>query len=191
MTRPDFLDPIKEAKALAAILAAHEIDASEDVEFVVDVIEGETSLLEAVDAVLDRIGNAEVMLEGLNVVIARLAARKTRYEQRIKTDRTLLEQALSIAELTKLERPAATLSIATRAPSLIVTEESDIPAKYWKPGAPTLDRKALTADLKDRAKALESLPEGEAQRVALIASLPAIPGAELSNGAPSLTIRRA
>lgn len=191
MSKPEFLDPTKEAKAVAAILAAHEIDAGEDAELVADVIEGETSLLEAVDVVLDRIANAEVMLEGLAVVVARLSARKTRYEQRIKTDRTLLEQALTIAELPKLERPAATLSISTRAPSLIVTEESDIPAKYWKAGDPTLDKKALTADLKDRARALESLPEDEAQRAALVASLPEIPGAALSNGAPSLTIRRA
>lgn len=191
MSKPEFLDPTKEAKAVAAILAAHEIDVEEDAELVADTIEGETSLLEAVDVVLDRIANAEVMLEGLAVVIARLSARKTRYEQRIKTDRTLLEQALTIADLPKLERPAATLSISPRAPSLIVTEESDIPAKYWKAGAPTLDKKALTADLKDRAKALESLPEDEAQRAALLASLPDIPGAALSNGAPSLTIRRA
>lgn len=191
MGKPQFLDPTKEAKAVAAILAAHEIDVEEDAELVADTIEGETSLFEAIDIVLDRIADAEVMLEGLAVVIDRLSARKTRYEQRIKTDRALLEQALSIAELPKLERPAATLSISTRAPSLILTEESEIPAKYWKAGAPTLDKKALTADLKDRAKALENLPEDEAQRAVLIASLPDIPGATLSNGAPSLTIRRA
>lgn len=191
MSKPQFLDPTKEAKAVAALLAAHDIDVEHDAELVADTIEGETSLFEAVDAVLDRIADAEVMLEGLNVVIARLDARKARYEARIKTDRTLLEQALTIAELPKLERPAATLSISTRAPSLVLTEESDIPAKYWKAGAPTLDKKALAADLTDRAKALANLPEDEAQRAALIASLPDIPGAALSNGAPSLTIRRA
>lgn len=191
MSKPQFLDPTKEAKAVAALLAAHDIDVEHDAELVADTIEGETSLFEAVDAVLDRIADAEVMLEGLNVVIARLDARKARYEARIKTDRTLLEQALTIAELPKLERPAATLSISTRAPSLVLTEESDIPAKYWKAGAPTLDKKALAADLKDRAKALANLPEDEAQRAALLASLPEIPGATLSNGAPSLTLRRA
>lgn len=191
MSKPEFLDPTKEAKAVAAILAAHEIDVDEDAELVADTIEGETSLFEAIDMVLDRIGTAEVMLEGLNVVLARLGARKTRYEQRIKTDRALLEQAMSIADLPKLERPTGTLSISTRAPSLIVTEESDVPAKYWKAGAPTLDKKALTADLKDRAKALSDLPEDEIQRAALLASLPEIPGATLSNGAPSLTLRRA
>lgn len=191
MSKPQFFDPTKEAKAVAALLAAHDIDVEHDAELVADTIEGETSLFEAVDAVLDRIADAEVMLEGLNVVIARLDARKARYEARIKTDRTLLEQALTIAELPKLERPAATLSISTRAPSLVLTEESDIPAKYWKAGAPTLDKKALAADLKDRAKALANLPEDEAQRAALLASLPEIPGATLSNGAPSLTLRRA
>jgi len=190
MSKPAFLDPTKEAKAVAAIREAFQIDET-DGELVIGVIEGETSFLEAVDVVLDRIADAEVMVEGLDVVLDRLGARKTRYEQRIKNDRALIEQAMAIAELDKLERPAATLSLSARAPSLLITEESDVPAKYWKPGKPTLDKKALTADLRDRAKALDSLPDGEAQRAALIASLPEIPGATLSNGAPSLTIRRA
>lgn len=190
MSKPELLDPTKEAKAVAAIREAFQI-GEEDEALVLDTIEGETSLFEAVDVVLERIANAEVMLEGLEAVIAKLASRKVRYETRIKTDRALLEQALSIAELNTLERPAATLTLSARAPGLTITEESDIPAKYWKPGDPKLDKKALTADLRERAKALAALPEDAPQRAALVASLPEIPGATLSNGAPSLTIRRA
>lgn len=190
MTRPDFLDPIKEAKALSAIREAVGLDASDEA-LVLDTAEGETSLLEALDAMLGAIMNDEVMVEGLAVVISDLAKRKGRFEQRIRTSRAIVEQAMTIAELAKLERPTATLSVSARAPSLQVLEESEIPARYWKAGAPTLDKKALTADLRERAKALAAIPaEAEDRAERLSALPPEIPGVALSNGAPSLTIRR-
>lgn len=73
-----------------------------------------------------------------------------------------------------MKLPTATLTLSTRAPGLIVTDEADIPAKYWveqpRP-APKLDKKALTADLREENAA-------------------PIPGATLDNGSFSLTVRR-
>lgn len=178
-----YLDPLKEAQAVTALRESlRQLGEGDDETLLLDSIEGETQLFEIVDAVLERMTDAEVMIEGVEAVVAKLQARKARYEQRLKSDRTLLEQAMTIADLGKMERPGATLSLSARPPSLTITEESEIPADYWKAGAPTLDKKALTAALRDRAKAVEAretdLP-------------PEIPGACLSNGAPSITIRRA
>lgn len=188
-----YLDPIKEAQAVTAIrLGLAAIGEADDDALLTDTIEGQTQLFEVVDIVLERMLSAEVMIEGIEAVEKKLSARKVRYEQRIKSDRALIEQAMTIADLTKIERATATLSLANRPPSLNITEESDIPAEFWKPGDPSLDRKGLTAALKAREKALNALPEDPDERAAAIAALsPEIPGACLSNGAPSITIRRA
>lgn len=165
-----FLDPIKEARAVASLresLAA--MGAADDAEVVESTIEGETSLYEAIDLMLDRIRNAQVMTEGLKAVIAGLTARADRYERTIESHRTLIEQALMIAEIdTKIERPTATIGLSTRAPKVEIQTESDIPSEFWKTAAPTLDKKALFAALKDGRD---------------------VPGACLSNAAPTLTIR--
>lgn len=188
----NWLDPAKEAiavKGLRESLAAVDPD---DETLLTDSIEGQTSFFEIVDAILERMLVNEAAVEGIEVVVKSLGARKARYEQRIKSDRALLEQAMTIAELAKIERPTATLSLSARAPSLTITEESDIPAAWWKAGDPTLDKKGLTAALKERAKALDALPQDpEARAAALDALPPDIPGATLSNGAPSISIRRA
>jgi hypothetical protein len=188
-----YLDPVKEAQAVAAIRESlRQMSEGDDETLLLDTIEGQTSLLEILDAVLERMTDSEVNIEGVEVVAKALSGRKARFEQRLKADRTILEQAMTIAGLAKIERPTATLSLANRPPSLTVTEESEIPADFWKPGDPTLDRKRLAQALKDRAAALAALPdEPEAKAAALAALPPEIPGATLSNGAPSITIRRA
>lgn len=193
-TKPKaWLDPTKEAQAVASIRESlARMGEGDDETLLLDTIEGQTSLLEIFDAVLERMTDSEVNIEGVNAVAKDLSGRKARFEQRLKSDRAILEQAMTIAGLTKLERPTATLSLANRPPSLTVTEESDIPAEFWKAGDPTLDRKKLATALKDRAAALAALPDDPVERaIALAGTPPEIPGACLSNGAPSISIRRA
>ena len=186
------LDPIREAQAARALRDSIIASAGRDEELILDTVEGETSLLEMIDGLLARMAEDEAFIAGLDRMLETLKGRKDRFAVRIETARELITQALAIAELPKVERPTATLTMAARAPTLIPTDEALIPSEFWKPGKPTLDRKALTEALRTRAKALRELPDDEAARVAAIASLPPdIPGVTLSNAAPSLTIRRA
>ena len=133
-----------------------------------DMIEGETSLVECVDALLEANTQDAVIVAGAEKVVADLEARAKRVEDRIRMRRGLIEQAMVIAEIKKLERPTATLSLTNRAAALIVSDEASIPSRFWVAADPKLDRKALSAALK----------QGEA-----------ITGATLSNAAPSLTVR--
>jgi hypothetical protein len=184
------LDPVKEAQAVAALRESLAAVDAEDEALLLDTVEGETSLFEAIDLILERIVGNQAMVDGMKAAEDRLAARRQRYEKRVETDRTLIEQALALAELQKVERPLATLSMSKRTPSLVVLEEADIPADYFKAADPKLDRKALTDALKARAKALDDLPEAPEARAAALAALPPeIPGATLSNAAPILTAR--
>ena len=186
------LDPVREAQAAAALRESIIALVGEDEELIADSIEGETSLFELIDRLLASMAADEAFITGLEAMVDTLKARKERFAKRIETSRELITQALAIAELPKVERPSATLTIAARAQAAIVTDEAAIPSTYFKAARPTLDKKALTDALRARAKALRELPDDGAARAAAIASLPPdIPGATLSNAAPSLTIRRA
>lgn len=167
-SRKDWIDPAKEAEAVAKLRASIAAVDADDETLLLDTIEGETGFMEVIDALLLRMLDNRAMVAGLASVGEDLATRKARFEKRIDTDRALIEQALMVAELPKLERPAATLSLATRQPKVVIETEADIPATYWKQGEPTLDKKALAEALKSGA---------------------AVPGCCLSNAAPTLTAR--
>lgn len=158
----------REAEAAKSLRESLAKLAEGDEELMLDMIEGETSLVECIDALLLRGAADRSLVVGIEAVSSDLQTRKARVEKRIAFDRALIEQAMVIAEIPKLERPAATLSLANRQASLRVENEADIPAEFWIAGAPKLDRKALSAALK----------EGRA-----------VTGAALSNAAPSLTVR--
>ena len=96
-------------------------------------------------------------------------------------------ESLALADLDTLMRPVGTLSMSKRPASVVITEESEIPAAYWKPGTPTLDKKALTEAVRAHKAAL-AIEDPELRKAALEAA-PAVPGATLNNAAPSLTIR--
>lgn len=159
------------AKSLLSNLRDQGVD--DDAELVADAIEGETNLVEAIEAALAQIDECDVLVTGLKAKEADFEARRKAIEKRAERIRALIEQAMLATDQLSMKLPTATLSLTKRAAALIVTDEADIPAKYWveqpRP-APKLDKKALTADLRE-AKA-------------------AIPGATLDNGSFSLTVRR-
>jgi hypothetical protein len=75
---------------------------------------------------------------------------------------------MSEAGLRKIEQPDFTASARNGPPSLVVVAEDQIPEGYWVVQAPKLDRQALVGDLK----------QGDD-----------IPGAQLSNPKPVLSVR--
>lgn len=141
-----------------------------DEETVRDSIEGETDLHGAISGAVDMLTDTEVMVEGLDAKIGELQARQKRYEDRRDFLRAAIEQAMVIGNLKKLELPEATLSLGNRAPGLVITDESLVPASFWKQPDPVLDKAAIKAALKEKQQ---------------------VPGVTLGNGTISLTIRRA
>lgn len=161
--------PLKEAQAAKALIASIRATAGEDDELILDVIEGETNLFETIDRLLKRMVEARALSAGLEKAERDLGARRRRFDERFEADRAMIEQALAIAEVsTKVERPLATFSLVKRPPKVEISNEAAIPAAFWKPAAPTLDKKAVGDALK--------------------ANQP-VPGACLSNAAPTLTMR--
>jgi hypothetical protein len=163
----------RQAEAAKKLLSTlKETGDAEDAELVADTIEGETGLVEAIDAALAEIDECEILITGLKAKEETFAERRRREETKVERIKALIEQAMMTTEQMSLKLPGATLTLTQRAPGLIVSNEADIPTKFWieqERPAPKLDRKALTAAL--RAKE-------------------AIPGAGLDNGSLSLSMRR-
>jgi len=160
------------SKEIAAATALKEqlrdIVGEDDTQLLADMIEGETGLLETIDAILGQIGNDASLIEGIELFEAKQSARKERLKKRTALMKAMLVNALDIIGQRKFERPIATVSLKSVAPKLVVTDEVLIPSKYFVPVDPSLDRKALADDLKDKQT---------------------IPGAELDNGGITIQIR--
>jgi len=157
-------------RVLTAIRATLEVhhETLDDPDLMMVLAEGETSLLDAIDLVLEADLHDDTLIDALKRQKDTVAVRLHRIQERRESRRTILEQALSLLERKSLERPIGTLALANRAPSLVVEEEAQIPARFFDL-RPVLNKSAVK----------EALDGGEE-----------VAGALLSNGSITLTVRR-
>ena len=139
-----------------------------------DMIEGETSLIEMVDAMVKQDGEDAAHVASIKKYGEDLSNRQKRIEDRIEVRRGLLAKAMEIAGRDKIETATGTISLGVNPVSAIVTDEAAIPSEFFEQPAPKLNKRALLAALKEKRAT-----GGE------------IPGATLSNGGARVTIRRA
>lgn len=158
----------RQAVAAAELLTALGDDAQDD-DLAHDMIEGETDFFEAVERVLSEIDECEILTAGIKDMQKRLSDRLARVSNRADRLRGLIDQAFQMAEIKSHKFASATISTKAVPRKLIVTDESQIPARFYEPQPPKLDRKAL----------LDAIKEGEA-----------VPGADMSNGGTTIQIRR-
>jgi len=155
---------IQAAKTLRAQLRDI-IGGDEDI--AADIVEGETSLNEAMEAVVAQLVDDYAAMRGLDSMLEDLGKRRERIKQRIENMRTMVSVALEQAGKKKFEHPAATFASRNVPASVVVVDEAQIPSKYFKSADPKLDRKMI----------LEHLKNNES-----------IPGVQLSNDGVSLAI---
>lgn len=156
--------------AAAQVLKAALSEITDDPDTLADTIEGETSLHEAIAAVVAGLDEDKMLLDGIKSLQASLAAREARVQTRIDRRRRAIERGMVAGEVQKLELPQATLSMRRVPPALHIVSETIIPDRFWKPQPPKLDKK----ELGDAIKAGQD-----------------VPGATLDNGSMTLAIRRA
>ena len=137
-------------------------------ECLLDTLEGITDLHEMIAAVIRSALVDEALRVGLRLRIDDMKERLSRLELRAAKKRQLALEAMSEAGLAKLEQPDFTASARAGSPALVVVAEATIPEVYWLPQPPKLDRQALLGELK---RGIE------------------IPGAQMSNAKPVLTVR--
>lgn len=168
-----------------------------------DNIEGETDLDGAIDNVLEQMAFDIADVQGLEKFESTMAARRKRKSDRIEIMRTMILNAAGIVEVKRFMRPLATITVKDVAPKVLITNEAEIPAAYFKQPDPVLSKADLGNALKLHRDALDKISElrgrrdaGEideqmfaSSRDALLAAFPAIPGAELDNGSATIQVR--
>lgn len=139
-----------------------------DEETVQNTLEGITDFQEMIAAIIRSALVDEALQAGLRTRIEEMRQRLTRLDERGAKKRRMALEAMCEVGLKKLEQPDFTASTRAGLPSLIIMSEGLVPAPYWVPQPPKLDRQGLLADLKRGAE---------------------IPGAQLGNPRPTLAVR--
>lgn len=164
----DVTHALRTESAAAKVLLANVADViGDDEDMALTVVEGETTLIEAIAAAVERMAELDMLTEAIGERTASLNVRKSRLEGQHDRIKAAVMVAMQQAELRKLELPTATLSLRAVAPKCEIIDESAIPSKFFKAVDPRLDRKAVI----DALKAKE-----------------VVPGARLSNGGETLSI---
>ena len=156
-----------EARQLLVELAAMGTDLDE--EGVGILIEGETTLAEAVSAALVEAAGAEAAAKATGELIQALESRQWRQLARAERIRSRIAQALGSLGLRKLVTPAGTVSLVAAPARVIVTDEAAVPSWWWV--------EKVTRSL-DKAGIRKTLLLGEP-----------VPGATLSNRADTIRVR--
>lgn len=141
----------------------------DDPEIILSAIEGETDLCEAICALDAETFDDEAVVVGIKAAEQKLKDRRERIEKSIATRRNVILMAMERAGIDTIRTPLGTLTKKAVPSAPLVADESLVPARFWTPQEPKLDKKAIN----DAVKAGES-----------------IPGVGMTNGGVSLQIRR-
>jgi hypothetical protein len=133
-----------------------------------DTVEGLTDLHEILAAITRAALVDEALSSGLKVRIKEMHDRLTRLEERAAKRRHIARDVMLQTDIKKITAPDLTVSLRPGTPSLVVTDDAAIPDAFWEPQPPRLKRQELVIKLK----------QGNT-----------VPGAELSNPEPVLSMR--
>lgn len=149
-----------------ALIAAYP-ELAEDEELRADMLDGETDLRALLSRIVGKIREASAFVEAIKTQRDHLSDRQARYKRREEAMRSLAHRLMDAARTRKMELPEATLSVRAVPPSVQIVDENTIPDVYAK-----LVRQIDKAAVKDALKAGET-----------------VPGAALSNGGETLSVR--
>lgn len=143
-------------------------DPELDEQTLADTLEGITDLHEIIAEIVRAALTDEAMASGLKLRIGVMGERLDRLNFRATKRREIARDVMVDAEIRKVAAPDLTLLIRPGTPALVVTDESAVPAEFWEPREPRLNRQKLLTEIKQGAE---------------------IQGVELSNPQPVLTVR--
>lgn len=111
-----------------------------DHETLADTLEGISDLREMLAEIIRSALDDEALAAGFSTRLSDMKARIERFETSAKRKRELALRAMDEAEISKLLVADFTASLRHAAPTVEVIDEAKIPAAYWKPQPPRLDR---------------------------------------------------
>lgn len=161
------LDPLQVQQQIANLLLQYP-ELQEDAVLRADMIEAETDANELLTQIVRRIEDAKALRDGTKDRLDDLKNRKDRFGRRIDALRELALKIMDAANLRSVELPEATLSI--RKEQLQIVGEPDL--------ARLPDSLVKIIREPDKGAIKEALQSGRS-----------VPGCELGNGQPSISIR--
>lgn len=141
-------------------------ELTEDEEFLLDVLEGETSLHDVVGKLVDGAREQKAMQDAVGDMIETLRGRQGAWKVREAATRNLILRLLQVAGVRKVTIPQATVSIAAARKTVVIIDETQLPEEAF-----VVEKRVSKTKLKSL------LEEGD------------VTGAAFSNGGETLTIR--
>lgn len=118
-------------------------------EAVRDTLEGLAGELEAKAAnVAMFVRNLETNADAIAEAARAMTERAKKIQNRAARIREYLQFHMERTGITSISCPYFTLKIRTNPPAVHVESENDIPADYWRPQPPKLDKASIARDLK-------------------------------------------
>lgn len=143
-------------------------EPSIDEQTLADTLEGITDLHEILATVARAALTDEALALGLRHRLDAMEKRLDRLAYRASQRRQIVRDVMIESEIKQVSAPDLTLSIRAGTPSVVISDESAIPAAFFVPQKPRLDRQKILGELKLGAS---------------------VQGAQLSNPQPVLTVR--
>lgn len=167
---PDRLDPAFVLREIANLRAVcPEVFEDTDELFRLDMLEGETRLHEILNKAALKLIEINKAKEKNNAIINTLGHRQAGFDQQIASVRAWVQKLMEHANVTSVPVPAATFFIRTGTPSVKITHEPSLPPDCLR---------VITTTKPDMDAIKERLARGDV-----------VPGAVMSNAAPTLAIR--
>lgn len=148
-------------------LMAEVPEMADDEELRLHTLEGMANGEETLRQIVRLMAEADASASGLDATIETMKARRDRFVKQVGTYRSFIQRIMEAAEVSKVPLPEATLSLRPSPARVVISDETALPAAY----------------LRTRTE-----PNKAAIKDALLADTE-VPGAFLSNGEPSLSVR--
>lgn len=167
MTDPLALEAMRVSCLRARLLDLYP-ELGEDAQALADTLEGMSDFNDMVCVVIDSAENDAALVTALQDRVASMNLRMQRLSEREDRKRRAVAGAMEAAGVRKIEAPEFTISLRALPSKVVVTDETRIPADYWREKTTkTVDKTALKTALENGT----------------------VPGAELSNGGIGLSVR--
>ena len=137
---------IEDHKALKARILAE--CGEEDEETLQDTLEGATRLDEILASLIHSRDEDLALSDRLRAHMQRCKARLARIEARGETKKSLVRDIMLEVSLSRIDLPDCTLSLRRSEGRVEIDDEEAIPAPFWRPQPPKLDRASLQRALK-------------------------------------------
>lgn len=149
-----------------ALLTAHP-DLVDDEDTLSDTLDGIAGAQDAIRALIRGARRDEASSKALDALISEYAARSADFDRRAVRRRLTAQRLMEAAGITKVMAPEFTVSTRNVPPRVDIYEEEAVPQEFW-----------TTVPKLDREKLREAVKAGQE-----------VPGARLTNGGTTLTVR--